>query len=112
MGSCPKKAIETAHGSILLFLLIFSLGFLALFYKYFDLYFPAIENGLVKMVVESCLYLALLALWYRLVHWAMRFKAVERLMVWTSLTKFKWWGRRYRALSADQYQNNNYQNNH
>jgi len=111
MGNCQKNAIETAHGSILLFSLIFSLGFLALFYKYFDLYFPAIENSMVKMVVESGLFLALLSLWYRLVHWAMRFKAVERFMVYTSLTKYKWWGRRYRALAAHQYQSSSQKNN-
>ena len=111
MGNCPKKAIETAHGSILLFSLLFSLGILALFYKYFDLYFPAIENSLVKMVVESGLYLALLAIWYRLVHWAMRFTVVERMIVYTSLTKFKWWGRRYRALKEEQYQDSSCKNN-
>jgi hypothetical protein len=75
--------------------------FLGLFYKYFELYFFQIENGLLRMLVETVLFLSLLAIWYRVVHWAMRFKTVERIVVFTSFTKYKWWGRRYKALKPD-----------
>ncbi|MEI7828240.1 MAG: EFR1 family ferrodoxin [Prolixibacteraceae bacterium] len=101
MGNCPKKAIETGHGYILGYCLIFSLLFLVTFYKYFDAYVFPIENSLLKMVVESVFFVTLMALWYRLVHWFMRFKIVERMIVYSSFTKYKWWGRRYKALKAD-----------
>jgi ferredoxin len=98
IGNCPKKAIETGHGFILVYSLVFSLIFLGAFYKYFDLYFFPLENSLLKMVVESVLFVSLIALWYRIVHWSIRFKIVERIIVFSSFTKYKWWGRRYKAL--------------
>jgi ferredoxin len=101
MSYCPKKAIETAHGFIIEFTLIFYLFFLGIFYKYFDQYFFKIENQLLSFVVETVLFLAILAVWHRMVHYLMRFRIFERLMVYTSLTKFKFWGRRYKALKDD-----------
>ncbi len=101
MGSCPEKAIETGHGFIIAYSLVFSLIILAAFYKYFGLYFFPIENEWVKMVLESALFLILLTLWYRIIHWLMRFKIVERIIVLTSFTNYKWWGKRYRALKPD-----------
>lgn len=102
MGNCPKRAIETGHGYILGFSLFFSLVFMIAFYKYFDAYVFPMENSLLKMVVEPVFFVTLMALWYRIVHWSMRFKIVERIIVYTSFTKYKWWGRRYKALKADE----------
>lgn len=101
MGNCPKKAIETGHGYIIGFSLIFSLVLLGVFYHYFGSFFSRIDNGLIKMLVESALSLSLLTLWYRFVHWSMQIKVVERILVFTSFTHFKWWGRRYKALNPD-----------
>lgn len=97
MSHCPKKAIETAHGSIIGYSMVFSLVILVLFYPYFALWFFPIEHGFVRWMIESLLYIALLAVWYRMTHYLLRFKWFERLVVYTSLTKYKWWGRRYRA---------------
>jgi Pyruvate/2-oxoacid:ferredoxin oxidoreductase delta subunit len=97
MSNCPKKAIETAHGSIIGYSLIYSLVILVLFYKYFSLWFFPIENEIVRWVIESLLYIALLTVWYRVTHYLLRFKWFERIVVYTSLTKFKFWGRRYKA---------------
>jgi Pyruvate/2-oxoacid:ferredoxin oxidoreductase delta subunit/flavodoxin len=105
MSNCPKKAIETGHGYIAAFVHVFLSVILVLFYKYFEvLYFP-IENPVLKIVVESVLFIAFIGFWYRLVHWLLRFKIFERLTVYTSLTKYKWWGRRYKALKADAHRN-------
>lgn len=98
MSNCPQRAIETAHGSIVLITIISSLAFSGLFYHYFKLWFFDIENTLLGFILESALFLGILAIWYRLLHFAMRLKFVERLVVYTSLTKYKFWGRRYRAL--------------
>lgn len=98
MSYCPKKAIETGHGFIFAFLFIFFNIILIFFYKYFNAWGFMVENSLMKMVLESVLILAFLGLWYRLVHWMLRFRIIERLTVFSSLTKLKWWGRRYKAL--------------
>jgi len=97
MSNCPKKAIETAHGSIIEYSVIYSLVILALFYQYFTRWFSPIDNEVVRWIVESLLYIALLTVWYRITHYLLRFKWFERIVVYTSLTKYKFWGRRYKA---------------
>lgn len=98
MSYCPKKAIETAHGSIVLITVLSSLLMSGLFYHYFGKLFFNIEHTFLGFILESALFLGILAVWYRLLHYAMRYKPIERLVVYTSLTKYKFWGRRYRAL--------------
>ena len=97
MSNCPKKAIETAHGSVLVITLLSSLVFSGLFYRYFKLLLFDIEHTFSGFILESVLFLGILAVWYRLLHYAMRFKFIERMVVYTSLTKYKFWGRRYKA---------------
>jgi ferredoxin len=98
MSSCPKRAIETAHGSVLVIAVLSSLVFTGLFYDYFKLLFFDIEHTFLGFVLESALFLGILAVWYHVLHFAMRFRIVERMVVYTSLTKYKFWGRRYKAL--------------
>ncbi len=98
MSHCPKKAIETAHGSIVAFSLINYLVLVVLFYKYVTVWIAPIDNEWLKFVIESLLYLGLFGIWYRIIHYLMRLKWFERIIVYTSLTKYKWWGRRYKAL--------------
>jgi len=98
MSNCPKKAIETAHGSVLIITLLSSLVISGLFYSYFKQWFFDIEHTFPGFILESALFLGILAVWYRLLHYAMRLKFIERLVGYTSLTKYKFWGRRYKAL--------------
>lgn len=53
----------------------------------------------VRSVVNSALMIAVLMLAYRLLHRALRLRAVERVAVWSSLTHFAFW-RRYRPPRA------------
>jgi len=98
MSNCPKKAIETGHGYVFGVALLSSLAFSGLFYPYFKLLFFEIENNFLRFTLESAFMIGILALIYPLVHYALRLKIVERLVVYTSLTKYKFWGRRYKAL--------------
>jgi len=98
MSNCPKRAIETAHGSVIFITILYSLVFSGLFYHYFGLLFFDIEHSFSGFILESALFLGIIAVWYRLLHYAMRFRFIERLVVYTSLTKYKFWGRRYKAL--------------
>lgn len=97
MSNCPRKAIETAHGFIIGFSMVFSLVILVFFHHYFSLWLFPIEGKFVGWVLESLLYIGLLAVWYRITHYLLRFKWFERFVVYSSLTKYKWWGRRYKA---------------
>lgn len=105
MSSCPKKAIETGHGYIAAFVFLFNAIILVAFYKSLNTYFPHIENGLIKFVVESVLSITFIGIWYRIIHWLLRNKLFEQITVYTSLTKYKWWGRRYKALKENEYGN-------
>jgi ferredoxin/flavodoxin len=97
MSNCPKKAIETAHGFIIGYSIIFSSVILKLFYRNTNL---NIGDGLIKGIIETVLFLALLSVVYRFFHYCMRYRWFERMIVYTSLTKYKWWGRRYKALDT------------
>jgi hypothetical protein len=97
IGNCPKKAIETAHGFIISYLLCSSL-LTGLCLNLFNHLFFTIGNGMIRSLAELLLFLFFLGLFYRIIHYLMRFKFVERLMVYTSLTSYKFWGRRYKAL--------------
>jgi Pyruvate/2-oxoacid:ferredoxin oxidoreductase delta subunit len=101
MSNCPRKAIETGHGYVVAGVLVLYSVILVLFYKYFNGWSFLIENALLKMVIETALSIAFIGIWYRLVHWLLQFKVLERITVYTSLTKYKWWGRRYKALKPD-----------
>ncbi|MDP3914020.1 MAG: EFR1 family ferrodoxin [Bacteroidota bacterium] len=102
MSNCPKRAIETGHGYVFVIVLLSSLAFSGLFYHYFKLLFFDIENTLLGFTLESAIFVGILAISYRLLHYFLRFKIVERIVVYTSLTKYKFWGRRYKALKKFQ----------
>lgn len=97
MSYCPRKAIETAHGFVAAIVLLYSGIMLGLMYKFIN-YFTPIENELVKFVAEWGLFLLMMGTGYRVIHYALRFKPFERFLVITSLTWYKFWGRRYKAL--------------
>lgn len=100
MNRCPKRAIETAHGYVAAFLLLFYGAMSALVYPAVRPVVPTISNqgvvlALVRFILESVTMLTALFASYRLLHWALRFRTIERLTVLTSFTHFGCW-RRYR----------------
>ena len=97
MSNCPKKAIETAHGSLLAFSVINSVALTAFFQNYIQILFFPIKNEFVEWIVQSIIFIGLFTVWYRIIHYLMHFKWIERAVVFTSLTRYKFWGRRYKA---------------
>jgi Pyruvate/2-oxoacid:ferredoxin oxidoreductase delta subunit len=97
MGNCPKKAIETGHGYVLGIFYIYS-AVTGIFYKFFVKNTIGPDNEILKFFFDTFVFLALLAISYRGIHYCMRFKLFEKLIVYSSLTKYKFWGRRYKAL--------------
>ncbi|HEY3447101.1 MAG TPA: EFR1 family ferrodoxin [Myxococcales bacterium] len=105
MNQCPKRAIETAHGFFIGVLVLLSMAMTALVHPALRrlvpfLTGPGLAPEAARNVLETVLTLAALFGSYRLLHRALRLRAVERLVVGTSLTHWRWW-RRYRAPRAD-----------
>ncbi|MGC4113075.1 MAG: EFR1 family ferrodoxin [Myxococcales bacterium] len=104
MNQCPKRAIETAHGFFVGLLVLLSLGMTALVYPLLHqvlpfLMGPGLAATAARNVLETVLTMAAMFGAYRLLHRALRWRPVERLVVGTSLTHWRWW-RRYRAPRA------------
>lgn len=97
MSNCPKRSIETAHGFIISYFL-FSSALTGLFFYYLNNLFLIFPGGFIRYIMETALFLLFLGIFYRIFHYLMRFRFFERLMVYTSLTKYKFWGIRYKAL--------------
>ncbi len=100
MNRCPKRAIETAHGFVAGFLLLFEVAILGLIYPALRpvasvLSDTGVVATLARFVFDTALMLVALFLSYRLLHRGLRFRPIERLVVLTSLTHFGFW-RRYR----------------
>jgi len=102
MSNCPRKAIETGHGTIAIFAILFSLFVLTPFYQFMEMNFYKPENEFLKLIIESILFLLFFSVWYRLMHYALKIKYLERIIVYTSLTKYAFWGKRYKAIKEKQ----------
>lgn len=97
VGECPNKAIETAHGFLIginvLYFALFA-GIIYTLLSSIDIYLP---NNMLGFLVESIISLPIIFLAYRINHYLMKFKFYQNLVVFTSLSKYKFWGRRYKA---------------
>lgn len=100
MNTCPERAIETAHGffigtivlikSVILYFIYSKLHI----YDIISSYLPKQVSELVINIVNVAIYFVVFMASYFVLHYLMRIKLIERLVVFTSLTKFKFW-RRY-----------------
>lgn len=102
MNHCPERAIETGHAFIfLLWRLAFTIipiGIMYLFKTYKVIPVEILESG-YGYIYEGVQYA--IGMWvvfagYGLMHYLLRFKWINYLVTWTSLTKIKYW-RRYKA---------------
>jgi len=102
VNACPQRAIETAHGfSSLLFLTssmvisplliagLKSLGALEFIYH-------SMLTKNIWSIIDAFVFLIFVFLSYGILHFLMRFKLVNMIIAYTSLSKYKFW-RRYKA---------------
>lgn len=100
MSNCPEKAIETGHGFIALVSVTFQL-FVSLVLNYILTdYISGLNYFLYDWVFRSLLFILFLAVSYRVMHFLKRFIWFNKLMVYTSLTFYKFWGKRYKAIKG------------
>lgn len=98
MSNCPHRAIETSHGFTFLFFYLFYAFVMVVIYAGISAIGINIANPWIEFVLESILGIVLFSLAYFIMHFLMRFKLVQLIMMYTSLTHFKFWGPRYKAL--------------
>lgn len=99
MNTCPKTAIETAHGYIIGLLVL--LNTTAQTYMYVWLldhhvmWFSesAKFGSILRFALETLIVLFSLIISYRMLHYLRKFKAIDLLINYTSLTTYKFWGR-------------------
>jgi len=98
MSYCPHKAIETAHGFIFAISVVFNIFILSLIEHLFPNTIQSINPYVYNWVIQFALFLVFLVASYRVMHYMLKFKRFEKVITYTSLTFFKFWGKRYRAL--------------
>lgn len=93
MNNCPLNAIETTHGLWLVILLLASsTGTFLFHYILPNVHLP----WMISFLIFNLLLFAFLLIGYRIQHWALSHKLIAKLITFTSLTHYKWWGR-YKA---------------
>jgi ferredoxin len=99
MNTCPHRAIETAHGfiiglSYLVYAVILVWLYEVLNIEYFEK--TSVVGGYAALLLfafNSAIYLMFIFLGYRIMHYLLRFRFFERVFVYTSFTKYKFWKR-------------------
>jgi len=90
MNSCPKRAIETAHG--LFIITIFSISTLSSL-MLTPLLPETLFNDLIRFIIVNSVFLVFLWILYKAQHLLISKKFVGKLILLTSLTYYKFWGR-------------------
>jgi len=91
MTDCPAKAIEIAHGLVVI-LSILSSASLSVLSGFILVDF--FHSTVVMILIFTLLLIAFLSVFYRVQHILLRNKYLEKLIVFTSLTHYKFWGKR------------------
>jgi ferredoxin len=104
MNHCPRRAIETAHGFVIGVALLVEVALATLVLPPLLATLPwlggqSLLARLARDSLETAILFRALVVSYRLLHRALRHRAVDRLVTLTSLTHFRWW-RRYRVPRA------------
>ncbi len=99
MNICSERAIETAHGYVFAIYFFISSYLVVEIYNllninpFLDSIFPIWLSDIFEFFIDAGLILSLYFVFYRIFHFLLRFRFFERLIVFTSLTKWKFWRR-------------------
>lgn len=103
MNHCKERAIETAHGfTFLLWWLAFT--FIPLCIVKLLIYFSIVNLqltgyfGLAYMAIQIVVGFAIVFYGYKILHFLLRFRVINYLITYTSLTRLPFW-RRYKYVS-------------
>jgi Pyruvate/2-oxoacid:ferredoxin oxidoreductase delta subunit len=90
MNSCPKKAIESAHGLFLATSLLSSSLTTVLLHHYLQFDF---HSKSIRFILLNLVFFFLLWLMYRIQHLLLKNRFAGKLISFTSLTHYGFWGR-------------------
>ena len=99
---CPQRAIETTHTSSISLVIFFSMVISPLLIAglknlgAFDFFYQSRFTREIWGIIDAFFFLGFMILSYGVIHVLMKFKFVNKLVTYTSLSKFKFW-RRYKA---------------
>lgn len=102
VNACPQRAIETMHTFSGLSLLISSLIISPLLMaglKHLNILDWVNQSVITRnlwSVIDAVIFLLFVFLSYRLLHFLMRYKIVDRIITYSSLSKYRFW-RRYKV---------------
>lgn len=102
VNACPERAIETTHTFSGLLLLISSLVISPLLIgllKYLGVWEFVNRSVITENIwalIDAFIFLMFVFISYRMLHFLMRYKIVNQIIAYTSLSKYKFW-RRYKA---------------
>ena len=99
MNTCHKRAVETAHGLIVIVSILSSFGVTILLQSILQL---EIESLFIRFIIGSVLFIVILWIMYYLQHLLMRYRIISKLVSLTSLTHFKFWGR-YKSIPDENW---------
>lgn len=97
MSYCPAGAVHTGHGYLFVFSLMFTVLFRTLIAFLVERWPILPTSGAVVFLIESVVFLFLFTLWYRIIHFLLKFSFFETIIRHTSLTYYRFWGKSYRA---------------
>lgn len=96
MNQCPKQAIETAHGFTIAITSLINSVILFWFYKLVNFpnwYHHTFQGWFLALILDSTIFLVFFIISYRIAHYLKRYKLVDKIMTYTSLTKIPFWKR-------------------
>ncbi len=99
MNACPHRAIETAHGFILAIAILVNSFLIYQLYRMMDINLWLMElnpgpiAGVAVFLFENLFFFACLFIGYRLMHFLLRFTLIEKLVIYSSLTRYNFWKR-------------------
>ena len=102
VNACPKRAIETTHAFSSLLLLISSIVISPAliaglkFFGVMDFVNRSVITENIWSIIDWLIFLLFVFISYRILHFLMRYKFVNKIIAYTSLSKYKFW-RRYKA---------------
>lgn len=95
LGNCPHKAINVNHGYTLFVNIGFGIIFTPVLYYLSSVDLPF--KGIWFSILKSLLFLGFTFFSYRVMHYLLKISIFEKIVSYTSLTKYKFWGKKYRA---------------
>lgn len=99
INSCPKQAIEAAHG---LFLIVSLLNSILITILLDNILKISIQSGFIRSILSTFVFFVLLWGLYKIQHLLLKNKLIGKLISFTSLTRYKFWGR-YKSIPDNKW---------